>query len=529
MDLPLATRDLPLPMRDLPLTTRDLPHATRDLPLPTRDLPLTTRDLPHAMRDLPLAVRDLPLTTRDLPHAMRDLPLAVRDLALATRDLPLAMRDLPLPTRDLPLAVRDLPLATRDLPIATRDLPLPTRDLPLAARDPAQGGERVPETETRYTGVDRRLHAACNSAGFTGPATPPPPRKPARATWPDAEFQPPRRRMVSQGSLDSPLTPLSPAARPRSPWARSDPYDAPEDQDKEYIGFATLPNQVNRKTVKKGFTFTLMVAGESGLGKSTLINSLFLTDLHKGRKVPSAEERILQTVNIIKHTVGIEEKGVRLQLNIIDTPGFGDAVNNTESWKEVEDYVEKQLEQYFREESGLNRKNLLRPLDVECMRALHEKVNIVPVLAKADSLTPAEVRRMKIKFPECDSDEDEDFKLQDQTLKNSIPFAVIGSNLQVESDDGRRVRVENPEHSDFLLLRNTLVRTHMQDLKDVTRETHYETYRARAIQSMTRWLGHESDNEKEQLILEKDEELRRMQEVLERIKEQMQQNCRDDF
>uniref|UniRef100_A0A3B4ZTZ9 Septin-5-like n=1 Tax=Stegastes partitus TaxID=144197 RepID=A0A3B4ZTZ9_9TELE len=60
------------------------------------------------------------------------------------------------------------------------------------------------------------------------------------------------------------------------------------DQDKEYVGFATLPNQVHRKTVKKGFTFTLMVAGESGLGKSTLINSLFLTDLYKDRKVPNS-------------------------------------------------------------------------------------------------------------------------------------------------------------------------------------------------------------------------------------------------
>lgn len=36
----------------------------------------------------------------------------------------------------------------------------------------------------------------------------------------------------------------------------------PQDQDKEYVGFATLPNQVHRKTVKKGFTFTLMVAGK---------------------------------------------------------------------------------------------------------------------------------------------------------------------------------------------------------------------------------------------------------------------------
>uniref|UniRef100_A0A452TLX8 Septin-type G domain-containing protein n=1 Tax=Ursus maritimus TaxID=29073 RepID=A0A452TLX8_URSMA len=53
----------------------------------------------------------------------------------------------------------------------------------------------------------------------------------------------------------------------------------------QYVGFATLPNQVHRKSVKKGFDFTLMVAGESGLGKSTLVHSLFLTDLYKDRKL----------------------------------------------------------------------------------------------------------------------------------------------------------------------------------------------------------------------------------------------------
>uniref|UniRef100_A0A3Q3Q915 Septin-type G domain-containing protein n=1 Tax=Monopterus albus TaxID=43700 RepID=A0A3Q3Q915_MONAL len=375
-------------------------------------------------------------------------------------------------------------------------------------------------------------------------------------------------------SVEFELPSLVSPSRPKSPWGRFDPYNSNEDQDKEYVGFATLPNQVHRKSVKKGFDFTLMVAGESGLGKSTLVNSLFLTDLYKDRKLLNAEERITQTVEITKHTVDIEEKGVKLKLTIVDTPGFGDAVNNTECWKPVADYIDQQFEQYFRDESGLNRKNIqdnrvhcclyfispfghgLRPLDVEFMKALHEKVNIVPVLAKADTLTPSEVKKKKIKieqygikiyqFPDCDSDEDEDFKQQDYELKESIPFAVIGSNTVVEAK-GKRVRgrlypwgiveVENLAHCDFLKLRNMLVRTHMQDLKDVTREIHYETYRAQCIQSMTRMVVKErnrskltresgtdfpipvmpgvTDSETEKLIREKDEEVQHADRELE--------------
>lgn len=57
--------------------------------------------------------------------------------------------------------------------------------------------------------------------------------------------------------------------------------------------------------------------------------------------------------------------------------------------------------------------------------------------------------------------------------------------------------VENSAHCDFVKLRNMLVRTHMQDLKDVTRETHYENYRAHCIQSMTRMVVKERNRKYE--------------------------------
>merc|ERR1719400_2603398 len=48
----------------------------------------------------------------------------------------------------------------------------------------------------------------------------------------------------------------------------------------QLVGFGMLPDQVYSKAVRKGFEFSLMVVGASGLGKSTLVNSMFLTDIY---------------------------------------------------------------------------------------------------------------------------------------------------------------------------------------------------------------------------------------------------------
>lgn len=96
-----------------------------------------------------------------------------------------------------------------------------------------------------------------------------------------------------------------------------------------YVGFANLPNQVYRKAVKKGFEFTLMVVGESGLGKSTLINSMFLSDIYNPEQHPGPSFRSKKTVNVETTKVMLRENGVNLTLTVVDTPGFGDAVDNS--------------------------------------------------------------------------------------------------------------------------------------------------------------------------------------------------------
>ncbi|XP_074111884.1 septin 7-like protein pnut isoform X3 [Cotesia typhae] len=285
-----------------------------------------------------------------------------------------------------------------------------------------------------------------------------------------------------------------------------------------YVGFANLPNQVYRKAVKKGFEFTLMVVGESGLGKSTLINSLFLTDVYSAEH-PGPSLRVKKTVAVETSKVLLNENGVNLTLTVVDTPGFGDAVDNSNCWVPVIEYIESKYEEFLNAESRVVRKQIpdsrvhcclyfvapsghgLKPLDVEFMQRLHDKVNIIPIIAKADTMTPEEcaqfkkqilneIAQHKIKiyeFPELEEEEENKFH---KILRDRVPFAVVGANTVIEVD-GKKVRgrkypwgvaeVENLEHCDFIALRNMVIRTHLQDLKDVTNNVHYENFRCRTL------------------------------------------------
>lgn len=64
-----------------------------------------------------------------------------------------------------------------------------------------------------------------------------------------------------------------------------------------------------------------MVVGESGLGKSTLVNTLFETSLYQPKTLPELGSESASTVGIENISADIEENGVRLKLTVVDTPG----------------------------------------------------------------------------------------------------------------------------------------------------------------------------------------------------------------
>ncbi|KFA69739.1 hypothetical protein S40285_09095 [Stachybotrys chlorohalonatus IBT 40285] len=335
----------------------------------------------------------------------------------------------------------------------------------------------------------------------------------------------------SNGQLDvatdldhgSPMTspaPLAPSA------AAADNRNIVRRKLTGYVGFANLPNQWHRKSVRKGFNFNVMVVGESGLGKSTLVNTLFNTSLYppKERKGPSLDI-IPKTVTIQSISADIEEAGVRLRLTVVDTPGFGDFVNNDESWRPIIDNIEQRFDAYLDAENKVNRMNIvdnrihacvffiqptghsLKPLDIEVMRRLHTKVNLIPVIAKSDTLTDEEIISFKARIladikhhgiqifegPRYELD-DEETIAENNEIMSKVPFAVVGATNEIQAADGRKVRgrqypwgiieVDNEEHCDFVKLRQMLIRTHMEELKEHTNNNLYENYRTDKLIAM---------------------------------------------
>ena len=146
----------------------------------------------------------------------------------------------------------------------------------------------------------------------------------------------------------------------------------------------------------------------------------------------------------------------------------------------------------------------LRELDIELMKRLSPRVNVIPVIGKADSLTPAELAESKklvmediehyripvYNFPYDIEEDDEDTVEENAELRGLMPFAIVGSEDVVEVN-GKKVRarqypwgiveVDNPRHSDFLAVRSALLHSHLADLKEITHDFLYENYRTEKL------------------------------------------------
>jgi septin 7 len=296
-----------------------------------------------------------------------------------------------------------------------------------------------------------------------------------------------------------------------------------------YVGFANLPKQWHRKSIRRGFNFNLMIVGEKGLGKRTLINTLFNKDLYdlSSSNNNNNNNNNITDLDILNDEIKIEtlnteiiENNVKLNLSIINCNGFGDSIDHSKSFEPIINEINSRFDSYLELETKINRSNLiindnrihallyfieptghcLKPLDIHFMKSIHEKVHLIPIIAKSDILNEFEIENLKLKINQdlknqkinifqpinYQNDDNETIKINNEII-SKIPYAIVGSNQLIKLDDNRLIRgrnypwgiieIDNELHCDFIKLRQLLIRNFMEELKDLTNKKLYENYR----------------------------------------------------
>ncbi|CCE66140.1 hypothetical protein TPHA_0O01730 [Tetrapisispora phaffii CBS 4417] len=336
-----------------------------------------------------------------------------------------------------------------------------------------------------------------------------------------------------------------------------------------------------KKENKRGIAYSVLLCGRDGLGKTTFANNLLESNIFTHKYNTSAESDLGSSVGpenerikIIKPTKVVSynskngiptfmsdldakranfEPGVTITsttvdintssdagnavdddedtiiLNIVNTHGLGENLDDTLCFDELTNYLEQQFDIVLAEETRIRRNprfedtrvhvivyfieptgHGLQELDIELMKRLSNYANVLPVIAKGDSFTKEEMKTFKknilkdidyFNIPvyqfKVDEDEDDLETIEENQILASLqPFSIICSD--VRDSDGNYIRSypwgtviidsyknkDKGNNSELEVVKNVLFGSHLQEFKDTTQNLLYENYRAEKLSSV---------------------------------------------
>lgn len=244
------------------------------------------------------------------------------------------------------------------------------------------------------------------------------------------------------------------------------------DQEVSYSATLDKSSPVNI-SIEKEMRVNIMVSGLSGSGKSTFCRQLlrrYFTNF-------TIKDFDGSTMQILERGRGEKNQGsTKLIVTVVDTPGFGDTMNNNDRFDPVLQYILKQNETYEREEiyrdpnkqGGDTRIHCLfyflspsrvTQLDCEFMRRLQSNSALVPIVSKADTMTIEErakyLREIHVKLEETDitlfefNETNIDTSWLEQPNFDSVAFSRVGMALYNNTTENATDAADTDEASDL--------------------------------------------------------------------------------
>ena len=259
-----------------------------------------------------------------------------------------------------------------------------------------------------------------------------------------------------------------------------------------------LSKQVQASLEKYGESITIMVVGETGVGKTTLLSNLLHTPVEWLGK---------RTGNIHQKTIGLNlqgesgsEAGVPFEATLVDSPGWGDTLSLRKSFRVVTRHLDRTYAKALGEEQRIKRTvrrrheqqrvgvdvvlyifspHRCKGVDLAFLNRLRARVAIVPVLAKADTMTTDELARFRKEVSDALEEAGVHFA--------HPPLAVVCSDYSRGAPPagraypwGTALSESETKHSELPTLRRFLLTDGLLALKQ-TSQNNYEAFRRKAL------------------------------------------------